>query len=558
MMQTGKYVFLDIGKGETKIAEAIIKSHSVTILKTAEMRDMSLFVSDTGIIKHIDGFCASLKKTLEDAEIKTTNVIICSSILKIDTRDISEEFKSIKICTANFDKTYGRAVDYAMIHDWYPLGETVTSKEIKQKIYLASGPIDLLKSFMSTLKSVVGLTVVGIEPTFTALSNIQFLYPSTYDLPSMTIIDLGRDETHVQIYKNRAIVHDTDLQMSIHTIAQSLAAKFDLPLPKMKNLIYNIGMIDNEKSRAQLATAAISPDEYFAAFDTCCTEIADSLQKLFVSLISKKLESVLVVFAGGLIDIPGLAEHLQKIYTFTPCNVLGFDTAYNTKALRILNKTNHSISSKFAGCIGLMLKNQNSQHSINLVPQELMVVDSGKVLSNTLTGVCIVIGIVGAIIIGMNIPGTIDFINLFNSRAEAEDILNKYAAAEAENNKLTDYVDNLKNINSTLTPFINFLQTCESETLKIATVDTANILDVTVTQNNSETTESAVVNPLEHIIIRGYAKTSNDITDFYSKLSNNDSIISVNMNGIREINMNTGSGAPDYISIFEMEVQVNG
>ena len=179
-------------------------------------------------------------------------------------------------------------------------------------------------------------------------------------------------------------------------------------------------------------------------------------------------------------------------------------------------------------------------------------------LSNTLTGVCIAIGIVGAIIIGMNIPGTIDFINLFNSRAEAEDILNKYAAAEAENNKLTDYVDNLKNINSTLTPFINFLQTCESETLKIATVDTANILDVTVTQNNSETTESAVVNPLEHIIIRGYAKTSNDITDFYSKLSNNDSIISVNMNGIREINMNTGSGAPDFISIFEMEVQVNG
>ena len=83
MMQTGKYVFLDIGKGETKIAEAIIKSHSVTILKTAEMRDMSLFVSDTGIIKHIDGFCASLKKTLEDAEIKTTNLLRYAQLILI-------------------------------------------------------------------------------------------------------------------------------------------------------------------------------------------------------------------------------------------------------------------------------------------------------------------------------------------------------------------------------------------------------------------------------------------------------------------------------------------
>ena len=105
MMQTGKYVFLDIGKGETKIAEAIIKSHSVTILKTAEMRDMSLFVSDTGIIKHIDGFCASLKKTLEDAEIKTTNVIICSSILKIDTRDISEDRKSTRLNSSHLNES---------------------------------------------------------------------------------------------------------------------------------------------------------------------------------------------------------------------------------------------------------------------------------------------------------------------------------------------------------------------------------------------------------------------------------------------------------------------
>ena len=49
-MKAGKYVFIDIGCAETKIIEANVQQRCITLLKSAEMRDMSQFVSDTHTI----------------------------------------------------------------------------------------------------------------------------------------------------------------------------------------------------------------------------------------------------------------------------------------------------------------------------------------------------------------------------------------------------------------------------------------------------------------------------------------------------------------------------
>lgn len=558
-MQTGKYIFLDIGRGETKVIEAIVKQHSLAVLKTAEMRDMSLFVSEKGTIKQIEGFCTSLKRTLAEADIKSTNVILCSSIFDFKHKDITDEFKTVKSCAAGFDKTYGRATDYSVINDWQYFGDQISAKEIKQVMYLVTGQINLLKSFVSAMRSIAGLAVVSIESSLTAESNLQYLYNASYDLPSVALVDLGKDTTHLQVYKNGTLVCFSDMDSNLYKMPVELAAKFELPLPKFMNLLYNIGLSDTEKNRATLATASVDPETYFSSVKDYCKQFSTDLQRSITSIAaSKRLENVQVIFTGGYMTMPGLSDFIQTLYTLTPCTVLQIDSAYTTKTFKIINKTNHLLSAKYTTCLGLALKNLNSQHSINLLPRELMVVDSGKMLSGMLTVLCAGVIIAGASSVGFRVPDGIEYYNLSSDNTSLSNVDNEYARMQAECTKLGNYIENIKNINSTLTPFIDFLQTCESESLKIATVDTANILDIQIVKTEIEDeTVKTDSNPLSHIIVRGYAKTSDDITTFYTKLSNNDSVISVNMNGIREVNLSVDKDEPDYISLFEMEVQVS-
>lgn len=562
-MQKGRYIFLDIGKGETKIIEAVARQHSVTILRTAEMRDMSLFVSDKGTIRQIEGFCTSLKRTLDEAEIKSTNVILCSSIFDFKHKDLTEEFKTIKTCGANFDKTYGRATDFSVINDWQYFGDQVFAKEIKQVMYMTTGQINLLKSFVTAMRNVAGLTVLSIESSMTAASNLQYLYNASYDLPSVALVDLGKDTTHIQFYKNGTLVNFIDMESSLYELPAELASKFDLPMPKLMNLLYNIGLNDTEKNRAALATATIDPEEFFSRIQEHCKQFCLDLQRTITSTAaSKRLENVQVVFTGGYVTMPGFSELLQRLYTLTPCTVLEVDNIFATKTFKIVNKSNRLLSAKYTTCLGLTLKNFNSQHTINLLPKELMVVDSGKVISNVLTVLCAATILAGASVVGFKVPDIIDLYKLSTDNNNLSSVDSDFIRTQAECSKLSNYIDNIKNINSTLTPFVNFLTTCESDNLKIATVDTANILGIQIAKTDDSGTEDGIdakstSNPLEHIIVRGYAKTSDDITAFYTKLSNNDSVLSVNMNGIREVNLSTDTEHPDFISLFEMEVQVS-
>lgn len=550
-MLNGKYIFMDIGSSETKIVEADVKSKGITVLKTAEMRDTKAYI-ENGVIHNIELYCLSLKKTLSEAGIKSTDVVVCSSIFGIKTQDITETFNgSVKECTANFEKKYGRTTNYSVVSDWQHLGDCFHEKNITQKLSMSSGGVMLLTSFVETMKAAAGLNVISIEPSTTALCNLEVLFPHSFDMPSLAIVDLGTDSVHFKVFRENAFVASVDLKYSKGNVYTALAENFNTVLSKITNIAYNVGLEDNDRTQASLGSATISPSKYFSFmreyFDGLMTDINEQISYL---QSAKKLDDVQVVFTGGLLALPGVASYLEDNFKDHPRRALIIDTVFKNKKVKIINKISRKLSPKFDTCVGLMLKNCNV-HSINLIPTEFTLVDSSKVITKLIHAAQITLAASLFIILACNVGNFINWISLM----QVPDTLNSETVAIEEirerDNTLGAYIKNLTSIDNSLAPLTEFLSSCESQNLKIASVDTASILSVVVVDDSTDS--DAVNNIFNGLIVRGYATSSNEITKFYTALKDYDYIESVGMNGIKEVELSD----TDTIYIFEMEVSVN-
>lgn len=551
-MLNGKYVFIDIGSSETKIVEADVKTKGITILKTAEMRDTKAHIDSNGIIHNIELYCLSLKKTLKEAGIKSTNAVVCSSIFGIKTQDITEIFNSsVKDCTANFDKKYGRTTNYSVVNDWQHLGNHLQEKTITQKLLMSSGSISLLTSFVETMKTVVDLTVVNIESNATALCNLEALFPHSFDMPSLAVVDLGTNCIHFKVFKENAFVASVDLKYSNGNVYNALSENFNVVLSKMTNIAYNVGLEDNERTESSLAAATAAPSKYFMFMKEYVNNMLNDINEQIIYLQNaKKLDDVQVVFTGGLLALPGLADYVVDNFKEHPRRTLIIDTLFSSKKIKIINKLNRKLSPKFDTCVGLMLKNQNV-HSTNLLPTEFTLVDSAKVVTkifNVVTGVAAAAAVIVAACYFKSFIGWATLNSVPETLKVEEESIVELREKEA---RLSAYAKNLTSINNSLAPLTEFIGSCESKNLKIASIDTASILNVVVVED--EQSSDAVNNIFNGLIVRGYATSSNEITKFYTALKDYEYVSSVGMHGIKEVELSS----TDTIYIFEMEVSVN-
>ena len=553
-MKPDKYLFLDIGSAETKILEAEIINGKIVLLKTAVMQDMSLYQSDSHVIQGVEGFCLSLKKTLKDADIKTRKAIVCSSILGLQTKDISEEFKNYKDCSNRFSRTYGRAVDPTSACDWQFMGEYITDRNISHKLVMTTGYINIVENFLLAMHKIAGITVVNLESSFTAQANLQAMYSASFDLPSIAIISAGSQSIQCQYFKGGAFVLQTSFKSNIMNLSDIIAKQFNIPQPKAWYLLHKGGMREKECDKL-LPAEGIDTEAFISVVQAQVNTLLQEIQQNILSATtSKHLENVRAIFTGGIFNIPGVAEYISKHYNFTPHDFLNVTTTFESRDFTIVNKLGRTLSPKFANCLGLTLKIFNNIHTINIVPKELVLVDFGKAASGFTFGY-IFIAVFAAMAIFAAALGQLRFIIDHNSALEElETVESAYEKTAAEVEELKGYLSNLTSINKSLTPFIQDLSSYETPNLRIASVDTKNILKVTVTSPNSEQVPEVEENPLADLVVRGYAKTSADITAFYNKLHSNKSIGSLNMNGIREVSLNRR----DTIYIFELELEVVG
>lgn len=363
------YVFIDIGTNETKLMEARVKGSSITILKITHMRDMSLFVSNVGNIQQVRGFCESLRATLKEANIKARSAIVCSNILAIMTRDITQEYASVKDCKRTFSRDYVAPEDHSVIYDWQFVGDTKIGEFIQQNIYLATAQRSILTDFVKTVKLITGLNVVSIEPSFTAQCNLRRLYNFDYDMPSVAFIDIGSTCAHCKIFKHNSLVYARDVKSLLFNCPASLSEALNKPEVTIRYLLHTVGVTSTQKSYAILSSEGVDADEYLNALKKCYETFVTDLKQVLTSVdTTLNLENIQVVVCGTYAALPGAAEFIQERYTYTPCRVLQFGSSFNSCGIIFTNKSNMTITPDFVNCLGLCLKFHNTEHIINLCP----------------------------------------------------------------------------------------------------------------------------------------------------------------------------------------------
>lgn len=371
-MLTGKFIFLDIGSGETKILEAQVQQGSVALLKVAEMRDMSLFVSDDGVIRQIDGFCKSLKQTLLDANITSTSVVVGSSVFDISNKDITLQYASAKDCTAQFAKDYGHIGNQEIVYDWQYMGEITDGSTTRPKLYSSECKRAPLAEFIREMRR-VGLHVVSIESSFTMRSYLRYLYTNTYDLPTVALVEVSKNIAHCDVYHNGTIISSEDISGDLFKLAATLSEQTKIAVPRINNLLYNVGVEESSSKDRTLALEGVATDTYYTTIKQAYSSFLTNLQAHLAELAKqRRLDNIQVIFFGGYLSMPKAAELVASMYTYTPHQVFRVGTTLVTAGgINVNNQLNREISPKFAGCIGLALRAENAIHTVNFCSKSL-------------------------------------------------------------------------------------------------------------------------------------------------------------------------------------------
>lgn len=569
----GRYVVVDIGKIETKFVEMSIKDSVISLHASGVFSEMSEYISEDDVLINVDKFCDELIKAFGRFNILATDLYITSSVLNIATQFVewgSKEYPSIKDMHNHFESLFGRKTSNVKISDWQMLGKVREAAELKTKVVIATGEIPLFEGLSAGFKD-RKYQLLGIEPSNVALTNLSILKEVTYDMPSQILIDLG-SKTTLEFYKDNAHVSEMRPPIYLHDSSEDLAKELNIEALTARHLLTYVGYERSQKTEKLFEKENLTEDDYFEALEkVLAQEIAELSDYISVNIESRSLGNTKVVLTGGILDKPGFYDLFKKYYTLTEFEKFEITEDILKESFEIKNKQDIFITSKFATCIGVMLKS-NLDLSINIYPQELITVQLFRLVTRSIkvfTAIAILVGIVSVGLISWNI------FDWFRYR-EVDDYLiemtSRHASIQALDSKYNNYISNLVKVDDISAPLMEFLLKYNNGPLRIATVDSADVLAPVVSQvapvspdapeikeasedkKKDDKTSSVPAKEKEYkkpnIIIRGYSTDSTAITDLFKRLDEQAFTPSVSMNGVKQIVL----PSEEIVYIFEIEV----
>ncbi len=592
---SGRYVILDIGHTECKIVDANIAGTVVTVYKTVDMRDMTPFLSQSGTLSNIEGFVKSLKDTLKQHTITTNRVLIVSSILGISAKieDASNKaYKDSKELDKHYQEIYGRNVSNISINDYQIYGVVPSESELKYRVMISKATLSLMNDVVATMRD-HRLNVVSIESNISALCNLSKFFKYSYDLPSLVLVDIGTVAT-IYTFKNGAQTIDNKQPLPMCKIATTLADTLQIPFIKAKKLLYTVGAMKSELNINTLYKDNIDADLYFehilGVFEKTLTTLKGYVEQI---ISARTLGNTQIKFCGGILDIPGVYELIEANWQDIPVGRIAFENDYTTKTLQVINKLNTSIDAKYALCLGAGVENCLDK-STNLVPKESATVDTSTLAVNFGKGVTVLC--TALLVFGLGCSIYNGGVAMYYGKAPAylattQQAISQGKALEVE---YKSYIDAMMNVDDTVAPLMEFVSTYASSSLRIASIDTPNMLksaevvaevdpvtglpivtapevtappepvvveptpDSTSTSVPSTEETPVVAPPVQevpvikpNIILRGYATDANIITEFYSNLEKQSYVTDLVMNGVKQVTL----PSLETLYIFEMEIK---
>lgn len=570
MAITGRVLLMDIGTTETKIVEANIGNAEVKILKLIEMRDMTPFLNSNGVLANFEGFFESLQQTLQEHKVKTKRLVVTGTCISTVSRVIAKEVtegtgaKGLKALDEEFrDPARNTLVNNSTFADYqlYGIAVTETSKHFQQ----ATGRIDrsFVQNFMEVCKD-KGFNLLSIDTNMTAMANLSCMYTATFDVPSLIICDVGTTANYIT-FKDSALSVYAETSIALSGLVSALSDRLGISEIQARKLLYTVGCLQGESQRTELTNNNIPPSQYFEVIDDTLQESIKQLETLVASQkTGRNIGNVQLVLCGGIFAILGLYERLETIWTDTPVSNISLENVWTSKAMRFTHRLSNDVSSKFAMCIGLALKNQ-SKKAINLLPSEYKTVDTSTTVVGftKLMASCAVLLMAAVVGIGAFVG-----INIYLNQdaptklSEQQRLL---SAAESKNKKYQNYMDAMQNADSTVEPLMRLLANYPAHTLQIASIDSENFIrtgeiqpvdsegEVQAVDSEvvaEEVSESEMNDVKQNLIIRGYSLEEKAVTDLYNVIISQEYVQDATITGVNLVSL----PSRELMYIFEIRV----
>lgn len=357
-------LYIDIGSKETKILDAELSADNIVVHNTAEMQDMSMFVTERGLIGDIQGFCASLKQTLIDHKITTSDAIVCSSAFGMENKDISGDFQGYKDCKHNFESKYGSDM---MACSWQYFGEIARRNAPVQRLLMTMCKRDYLNSFIEAMKVLAGINVISMESDFTALANLAKLHKYDFETPATCVVSVSSVGMQCQFFVQGSLAGVENYKCKLSDISQQIANTFEIDERKATKILYSIGAEKNIDNGSVLAASGINSTKYYDLINSVVEEDVKCLTSHIDMFKNKYRQSgVCIILAGGVFSAPYFAQLFMSKCKGHPAIVAEVTSASKTTRCRdIIRKTDKRISSKFGGCLGLLLKDK--RYTVNVL-----------------------------------------------------------------------------------------------------------------------------------------------------------------------------------------------
>lgn len=569
--RTGRLVVVDIGSEETKLMDVSV-SNSITIYNIERMRDMSPFIED-GKLVNFEQFVLSLKDTLKAKGIKTKRLLLTSSVLGIETDIVHFANDTAKAIETAFKNSTASVKPELNRVDFQIYNTYTTESESNVYCIQASASNYVVSSLLKLLEA-SGFTVIDVIDPVSSLLNIIKLYPSSYDIQSRLYVNVGHTTTIYPVVRDTPLDRN-DLPVTFYSVVEALQQSFELPELKIRKLLNVVGMKQDPTLQKELIDAGVDMDTYYGIIQECVGDFKKRLTNQLKQYNTIQKYGIFnIVLCGGFVDMPGLLDALQEGTDYTFEIVPDSMQAYTDIVIK--NKTHENFSSTYDVCLGAALSKFYKRH-ISLKPKY----SSSRMPVEVTEKVCGILTVVACAAIAFGgftfYQNYVELDRLEGVKQETMKMQGQYTQAERKLTEQQAYLDALKNVDSLMQPLTNYVRSKETPTFTIASIDSRNLLvgaqlnetgamdflDETAPATDAsadgsagsafidDSTPTAAPGTKSPIVIRGYALSTDEISNFYDGLRKLDFVRDVNMNGQRLVQL----PSTETMYIFEIQIE---
>ena len=561
-------IVLDIGHHDCKIAEYKVSPKEIVLVRRDVLTPLDFYLNK-GKLVNVEDFVKDVLKFLALAGFTSKSLVLTGSALDIQCLSHDWEAPDQKALNNKYKELTSKASDrLTSIYSWQIFGQEIVDNKYMARIATASISRDTLDALCDEFSS-YSYKVESVIPEEISIQNLIKLSSDTHERPGRFILNLGSNISMNIIIRN--LPKETlKLQTNFSRLMQMMEKRLGLSNDEAHFLLFKAGFIDDATSRSSLEYLNVDAVEYFNILIEFARDLANEIKgQMDAKSNTYKLNKYRIMFIGGYADIPGITQSLGNIFQ---CETLEFETAiangyeYEGKIIRSINKFN--LKPNYMQTLGCLLGPQFKQH-IDLAVSKGSVVDILPLVKFLPPVAC-------ALLACLVVYSGFTWIGLNSEVEDLESKASKVSGLQSQVTSLNNQIgaidiglEAMSGSDSVIPEIINFVDTFADSQLRIASVDSQNVLanaddggsvSVSVEEETDGDAPSGVLGRFsdtsaKQYTIRGYSLDADTAVSFVDNLRDSGIVEKCDLTGIDGVYLNMGSyGRSQHLYLFEVVV----